>query len=319
MNRRQPNELDRLTTEAPNPVSANIDALSALEIVDVINGQDATVAGAVAKERKSIAAAIDLVTQTIRSGGRLIYMGAGTSGRLGVLDASECPPTFNTPPEWVVGLIAGGPTALTTAIEGAEDHPELGKQDLQILDLNAKDTVCGIATSGRTPYVIGGLQYARSIGASTIGFSCNEYCEFTQHTDVMITTVVGPEIVTGSTRMKAGTATKMVLNMLTTGTMIRLGKTYGNLMVDLRATNTKLKIRSRGLVSHFTRLSSDDAQALLDAAGGELKTAVVMHGRQVDAIQARRLLAQHQGQLRGAIANGSNVDETNLDETTADS
>jgi N-acetylmuramic acid 6-phosphate etherase len=308
MNRRQPNELDDLTTEAQNPASANIDALSTIEIVDVINGQDATVAGAVAQERKSIAAAIDLVTQSIRGGGRLIYMGAGTSGRLGVLDASECPPTFNTPPQWVVGLIAGGPTALTTAIEGAEDHPELGKQDLQAIDLNANDTVVGIATSGRTPYVIGGLQYARSIGASTIGFSCNQFCEFTQHSDVMITPVVGPEVVTGSTRMKAGTATKMVLNMLTTGTMIRLGKTFGNLMVDLRATNTKLKIRSRRLVTHFTRLSSEDAQTLLDAADGELKTAVVMHRRQVGAIEARRLLAEHQGQLRSAIGNEATAD-----------
>lgn len=308
MNRRQPNELDDLTTEAQNPASEKIDALSAIEIVDVINGEDATIAGAVARERESIAAAIDLITQSIRRGGRLIYMGAGTSGRLGVLDASECPPTFNTPPQWVVGLIAGGPTALTTAIEGAEDHPELGKRDLQALNLNANDIVVGIATSGRTPYVIGGLQYARAIGAGTIGFSCNQICEFTRHSDVMITPVVGPEVVTGSTRMKAGTATKMVLNMLTTGTMIRLGKTFGNLMVDLRATNTKLKIRSRRLVTQLTGLSSDDAQTLLDAADGELKTAVVMHRRQVDAIEARRLLDEHQGQLRGAIENGADAD-----------
>lgn len=308
MNQQQPSGLDDLTTEAQNPMSANIDSLNSIEIVDVINGQDSTVADAVAKERASIAKAIDLITDSIRSGGRLIYMGAGTSGRLGVLDASECPPTFNTPPELVVGLIAGGPTALTRAIEGAEDHPEMGVQDLREIQLTDKDTLVGIATSGRTPYVIGGLQFARSIGAKTVGFSCNRICEFTEHCNVMITPVVGPEVVTGSTRMKAGTATKMVLNMLTTGAMIRLGKTHGNLMVDLRATNTKLKIRSRRLVKHFTGLGPDEAQSLLDSADGELKTAIVMDRCKLSATAARALLDRHEGHLRRALEEEANAD-----------
>ncbi|QDT01857.1 N-acetylmuramic acid 6-phosphate etherase [Rubripirellula lacrimiformis] len=307
MNRQQPTSLDNLTTESSNPASANIDTLEAIDIVDVINRQDAMIADAVAKERQSIAAAIELVAGSLRSGGRLIYIGAGTSGRLGVLDASECPPTFNTPPEWVVGLIAGGPTALTRAIEGAEDHPEVGQQDLQSIDLNAKDTVVGIATSGRTPYVIGALQYAREIGAGTVGFSCNQTCELSAHCDVMIAPVVGPEVVTGSTRMKAGTATKMVLNMLTTGAMIRLGKTYGNLMVDLRATNEKLKHRSRRLVTQFTDLDLDEAQTLLDSAGGELKTAIVMQRRNVTADQARNILSEHDGHLRAALGDDTST------------
>ncbi|WP_145416126.1 N-acetylmuramic acid 6-phosphate etherase [Planctomycetes bacterium K23_9] len=308
MSSQQPNSLDELTTEGQNPASANIDELSSIEIVDIINGQDASVADAVAQQREPIAQSIDLITKSIQSGGRLIYMGAGTSGRLGVLDASECPPTFNTPPEYVIGLIAGGVTALTNAIEGAEDHPELGEQDLREIGLTENDTLVGIATSGRTPYVIGGLQYARSIRANTIGFSCNRVCEFTEHCDVMITPVVGPEVVTGSTRMKAGTATKMVLNMLTTGTMIRLGKTYGNLMVDLRATNTKLKIRSRRLVKHFTGLDTNDAQNLLDAADGDLKTAIVMERCKLPANEALRLLAQFDGHLRRALGSQAQSD-----------
>lgn len=266
-----------------------------------MNAGDVDVIEAVAAESESIAAAVEVITDRIRRGGRLIYMGAGTSGRLGVLDASECPPTFNSPPGLVVGLIAGGEAALTRAIEGAEDHPEFGEQDLQQLDLSDKDVVVGIATSGRTPYVVGGLRYARRTGAFTVGFSCNVPSELSSEAELMIAPVVGPEVITGSTRLKAGTATKMVLNMLTTATMVRLGKTYGNRMVDLRATNTKLTLRAQRIVCELTGLRPDQARALLDACDGELKTAVVSHGRNVPADEARRLLGQAGGHLRTAL------------------
>ena len=214
--------LNNLTTEQRNPESESIDTLSAREIVDLMNREDAQVAAAIASQAAEIAAAVDIIVTRLHDGGRLLYIGAGTSGRLGVLDASECPPTFNTPPELVVGLIAGGPTALTRAVEGAEDHPEDAQRDLSACDLSDKDALVGIATSGRTPYVIGGLQFARSLGAATVGLSCNQDSELAAVADLMITPVVGPEVISGSTRLKAGTATKMVLNMLTTATMVRL-------------------------------------------------------------------------------------------------
>ncbi|MCA9047887.1 MAG: N-acetylmuramic acid 6-phosphate etherase, partial [Planctomycetaceae bacterium] len=225
--------MEHLTTESVHPDSANIDEMSPLQIVRLMNAEDAAVPAAVATQAEPIAAAVEVITDRIRSGGRLIYIGAGTSGRLGVLDASECPPTFSTPPEMVVGLIAGGDTALRSAVEGAEDDPERAVKDLRHVRLSSRDVLVGIACSGRTPYVIGGMQYAQSLGAYTIGLACNENSEMIPAADLMITPVVGPEIISGSTRMKAGTATKMVLNMLSTGVMIRLGKTYGNLMVDL--------------------------------------------------------------------------------------
>jgi N-acetylmuramic acid 6-phosphate etherase len=266
-----------LTTEASNPASSRIDTLSPREIVQLMNAEDAKVAEAVARETDAIARAIEVISDRLRSGGRLIYLGAGTSGRLGVLDATECPPTFSTPPELVVGLIAGGPTALTRAVEGAEDRPELAAEDLQRINLSAADVVVGIATSGRTPYVIGGLRLARQIGAFAIGLACNDGSALMEVADLMITPIVGPEVVSGSTRLKAGTATKMVLNMLTTGTMIRLGKTYGNLMVDLKATNAKLTVRTRRIVSRLTGLTEDQAELLLAHCDGELKTTVVVH------------------------------------------
>ena len=275
MNEEQPSTLTRLTTESHNPASANIDALSALEIVRLMNEQDASIASAVAREAETIAQSIELIAERFRTGGRLIYTGAGTSGRLGVLDASECPPTFSTPPEMVVGLIAGGPAALTRAIEGAEDHPETGAADVEAIGVGDKDVVVGIATSGRTPYVVGALEAARRAGAATIGFSCNEQCELRPRCDLMITPIVGPEIISGSTRMKSGTATKMVLNMLTTGAMIRIGKTYGNLMVDLKATNQKLTHRSRRIVAELADVDVDAAATQLDRCDGEVKTAVV--------------------------------------------
>jgi N-acetylmuramic acid 6-phosphate etherase len=296
--------LDRLTTEQRNPASEHVDQMDSLAIVRTINAEDQRIADAVAAEAEPIAQAVDFVVTALREGGRLIYMGAGTSGRLGVLDASECPPTFNTNPEQVVGLIAGGHGALVRSVEGAEDFPEYGARDLEEIQLQAKDVVIGIATSGRTPYVIGGLRYAQSIGCHTVGLACNTDSPLEEVSEVMICPIVGPEIVSGSTRMKAGTATKLVLNSITTAAMIRLGKTFGNLMVDLRATNSKLRDRSRRIVQMLTDVDESTAQQLLDDCDGELKTAIVAHSRNVDASEARKLLEQANQQLRQAIQTG---------------
>lgn len=295
--------LEHLTTEARNPKSERLDQLTARQIVELINDEDAAIAAAVRNEAEPIAGAIERVADCLRCGGRLIYVGAGTSGRLGVLDAAECPPTFSTDPAMVVGLIAGGQGAMFRAVEGAEDRPELAEADLRQVDLNPRDALVGIATSGRTPYVIGALKYAREVGAFAIGLACNESTEMTPWCDLLICPVVGPEVVSGSTRMKAGTATKMVLNMLSTGAMVRIGKTYGNLMVDLSATNSKLRERARRLVKIFTGLNDQDAQALLDACDGKLKVAIVAHCCQVSPADARERLADAQGQLRDALRN----------------
>ncbi len=297
--------LGHLTTEAVNPASARIDELDAAGIVAVMNAEDAGVAAAVARESEAIARAIEIVADRFRSGGRLVYIGAGTSGRLGVLDASECPPTFGTPPEMVVGLIAGGMQALTRAIEGAEDSRELAAADLAAIGLSSRDVLVGIATSGRTPYVLGGLAHAREVGAFAIGLACNDNSELERVAEMMIVPKVGPEIVAGSTRLKAGTATKMVLNMLTTGAMIRIGKTYGNLMVDLRATNVKLVARTRRIVAALTGAAEDEAERLVAAADGELKTAVVAKARGVSPAEARRLLAEAGGHLRRALGDAA--------------
>ena len=293
--------LEHLTTEARNPASERIDALSPLEIVRVMHQEDAKVVPAVVQQEENIAQAIEVITQRLRNGGRLVYLGAGTSGRLGVLDASECPPTFNSDPSMVIGLICGGDSALRRAVEGAEDQPSRGAQDLKRIDLSAADAVVGIATSGRTPYVIGGLQYAREVGAATIGFTCNPTADLDDVSELVIRPVVGPEVISGSTRMKAGTATKLVLNMLSTGAMIGLGKTYGNLMVDLRATNSKLTDRARRIVQLLTGLSGTEAQHHLDCCDGELKTAIVSYQRGVSPPEARLLLAEAENQLRGAL------------------
>ena len=289
------------TTEASNPASDGIDQMSAMEIVHLMNAEDATVPIAVGRISEVIAKAVEVIADRLRAGGRLVYFGAGTSGRLGVLDATECPPTFNTRPEQVVGLIAGGYAALTRAIEGAEDHPEFAVEDLRQIQLGAADVVVGIATSGRTPYVIGGLEYARQVGATTIGLACNDGSAMSAVADLMLTPVVGPEVISGSTRLKAGTATKLVLNMLTTGAMVLLGKTYGNLMVDLRATNEKLVVRSRRIVAKLTGLSETDAEIQLTRCQGELKTTVVATRRNVSPDAARQLLNQADGQLRKAL------------------
>ena len=294
-----------LTTEARNPASSDIDSLSAVEIVRLINSQDAGIPEAIGRVANEIAEAVDVIADRFRNQGRLIYIGAGTSGRLGVLDASECPPTFSTPPEMVVGLIAGGHNALTRAIEGAEDHPELAEQDLQEIGLNDRDVLVGIATSGRTPYVIGALKYAREVGAFPIGLSCNQDCQLKPHSQIMIAPIVGPEVISGSTRMKAGTATKMILNMLTTGSMVRIGKSYGNLMVDLKATNQKLTERSARIVAELTGLELADAERLLHACDGEVKTAIVAHLCQVDADRARQMLDRSDGHLRAALESAS--------------
>ncbi len=293
--------MDHLTTEQNNPESVAIDQMDPIQIAMLMNREDLKVVAAVERVLPEIARAIETVTERVQAGGRLIYIGAGTSGRLGVLDASECPPTFNTPPALVVGLIAGGHRALTNAIEGAEDNRQAGEEDLRGVEVDAKDVVCGIATSGRTPYVLGGLAYAQSLGAATLGVTCNEVSELTEVSDVLIAPVVGPEILSGSTRLKAGTATKMVLNMISTGTMIRIGKTYGNWMVDLRATNVKLKDRSIRIVSGITGLDRQRAESLLARCDGEVKTAIVSQALGVEKIQAQERLKAAAGRLRKAI------------------
>lgn len=294
-------DMDHLTTEQNNPESVAIDQMDPIQIAMLMNREDLKVVAAVERVLPEIAQAIETVTERVQAGGRLIYIGAGTSGRLGVLDASECPPTFNTPPALVVGLIAGGHRALTNAIEGAEDNRQAGEEDLRGVEVDAKDVVCGIATSGRTPYVIGGLAYARSLGAATLGVTCNEVSELSEVSDVLIAPVVGPEILSGSTRLKAGTATKMVLNMISTGTMIRIGKTYGNWMVDLRATNVKLKDRSIRIVSGITGLDRQRAESLLARCDGEVKTAIVSQALGVEKIEAQERLKASGGRLRTAI------------------
>jgi N-acetylmuramic acid 6-phosphate etherase len=293
--------MDYLTTEQNNPDSVFIDQMEPIEIARLMNREDQKVLQAVEKVLPAIAQAIQTVTQCIEKGGRLIYIGAGTSGRLGVLDASECPPTFNTPASLVVGLIAGGQRALTTAIEGAEDNAQAGVEDLRSIHLTLRDVVCGIATSGRTPYVLGALTYARTIQAATIGVTCNEASEIAAVCDVLIAPVVGPEILSGSTRLKAGTATKLVLNMISTGTMIRIGKTYGNWMVDLRATNVKLKDRSIRIVSGITGLARSESELLLAACDGDVKTAIVSHTLGISKQAAQERLSESKGRLRLAL------------------
>ncbi len=293
--------LEHLTTEARNPDSEQLDSMTPLGIVRLINAEDAKIADAVAAEAENIAKAIEVIAHRLQHGGRLIYIGAGTSGRLGILDASECPPTFNADPKQVLGLIAGGPSAILKAVEGAEDSPELAAEDLRAIDLCSHDVLVGIATSGRTPYVIGALDYARSQGAYAIGLACNRDALMAARADLSITVVVGPEILSGSTRMKAGTATKMVLNMLSTGAMVRMGKTYGNLMVDLQATNTKLAARSKRIVSAITGLSAEDAAEMLARCGGEVKTAIVAHQLGQTPEEARQSLRAARGHLRGAL------------------
>jgi N-acetylmuramic acid 6-phosphate etherase len=294
--------LEKLLTEARNPDTLDIDRLSSLGIVEHINNEDRKVAIAIEHILPDIALAIDWIVAAIESGGRLFYIGAGTSGRLGILDASECPPTFGTDPELVQGLIAGGSQAVFRAVEGAEDSLALAGEDLQAKELTKNDIVVGIAASGRTPYVIGGLRYAKSIGCRTISLACSPDSEIGTNADLSLTVSVGPEVIMGSTRMKAGTAQKLVLNMLTTGTMIRLGKVYSNLMVDVQASNQKLVERAKRIVCLATGVSREQAEMALASAGGSAKIAITMLLLNITADEASHLLEQAKGFVSGALA-----------------
>ena len=290
---------DPRLTEQRNPRSREIDALDALGLVDLINAEDRRVAEAVGRERASLARGVELVEAAFRAGGRLIYVGAGTSGRLGVLDAAEMPPTYGTDPRLVRGIIAGGHQALVRAQEGAEDHPEDGAAAMDELDVNGNDFVLGIATSGTTPFVHGALARARELGAATGFLLCTPPSDELRAThDVVIAPLVGPEVITGSTRMKAGTATKLVLNTLTTGAMVRTGKVYGNLMVDLQVTCQKLQDRGERILQELLGVERDEATGLLDRAGGSVKTALVMGRLGLDPQGARDRLAEVGGRVR---------------------
>ncbi|MFF9977834.1 N-acetylmuramic acid 6-phosphate etherase [Streptomyces erythrochromogenes] len=295
-------QLETLTTEAFRPELAEIDRLPTLDIARTMNAEDATVPAAVAARLPQIAAAIDAIAERMARGGRLVYAGAGTAGRMGVLDASECPPTFNTDPADVVGLIAGGPCAMVKAVEGAEDSKELAAEDLAALHIGPDDTVIGISASGRTPYAIGAVESARARGALTVGLSCNAGSALAAAADHGIEVVVGPELLTGSTRLKAGTAQKLVLNLISTITMIRLGKTYGNLMVDMRSSNEKLRARARRIVALATGAPDEEIEAALTATGGEVKDAILVVLGEVDGPAAAELLAASGGHLRAALA-----------------
>ena len=297
-----PTALDPRVTERRNPRTVAIDLASPGEIVDLITSEDILVAGAVATQRDAIARAIELTEAAFRASGRLFYIGAGTSGRLGVLDASECPPTFGTDPSMVQGIIAGGLPALTRSQEGAEDVAQHGAAEMNAHGVGPKDIVVGIAASGTTPYVHAALERAKELGARTVIVSCSPPpATVVARADVAIIPIVGPEVITGSTRMKAGTATKMVLNMITTGAMIRLGKTYGNLMVDLRATNVKLTDRAERIVVEVCGVTRDDARALLRDAGGSVKLAIVMQKRGLSRDAAEFALAEAGGVIRRVV------------------
>lgn len=290
-----------MLTEGRNPNTQDIDRLDTLAMITLINDEDQTVPQTVARALPAIAQAIDAIVARLRAGGGLFYIGAGSSGRLGVLDASECPPTYGTPPELVQGIIAGGPQAVFGALEGVEDDPMAGAADLRAHGLGAGDAVAGIAASGRTPYVLGALAYARSVGALTIGIANNSPSPVLDAAEIAIPVVTGAEVITGSTRMKAGTAQKLVLNTLSTGVMVKLGKVYGNLMVDVQVKNDKLLERARAIVMQVARIDEAQASALLVAAHNDVKAAIVMARRGVGADEARALLAAANGLLRAVI------------------
>lgn len=294
-----------LETEQINPASARIDHMSALEIASLMNAEDATVAAAVATELPQIARAIDEIAERLRAGGRLIYIGAGTSGRLGVLDAVECPPTYNVDPAMIVGRLAGAESAWSVAEEDAEDRDDLGRDDIEGLDVSSSDVVVGITASGRTPYVIGALNEAKARGATTIGLACTARPAIAVCADVVIAPVVGPEVIAGSTRLKAGAAQKMILNMLSTGALVLLGKTYRNLMVDVRATNGKLRQRAARIVSQATGLDDEAAETLLIRCDGDAKVAILCVRAGIDPEQAREQLRVVAGNLRIALEAGA--------------
>lgn len=294
-------DLAKLVTEGRNPDTMDIDMLETKEMLKKINNEDKKVPLAVEKEIPNIAKAVDVIAQRLREGGRLFYIGAGTSGRLGVLDASECPPTYGVDPEMVQGIIAGGDTAIRKSMEGVEDDAGQGKIDLMGKNLSSKDAVVGLAASGRTPYVLGAMEYARSIGILTVGICCTPENLMEKYADIMIIPVVGPEVITGSTRMKAGTAQKLVLNMISTGVMIKLGKVYSNLMVDVRATNEKLVQRARRIVKQATGAGEDIIDKVLEETEFNVKLAIVMIFTGFTKDEAEKLLEKNQGHIRKAI------------------
>ncbi|HDN2512570.1 MULTISPECIES: N-acetylmuramic acid 6-phosphate etherase [Providencia] len=294
-------DLSKMVTESRNSASTHIDQLPTLQMLQVINNEDKQVPLAVEKVLPEIAQLVDKVADAFLNGGRLVYSGAGTSGRLGILDASECPPTYGTPHEQVIGLIAGGHQAIFRAVENAEDKPELGEQDLKNIQFNEKDVLVGIAASGRTPYVLGALAYAGSVGATTAAISCNPNSPIANAADIAITPIVGPEVVTGSSRMKAGTAQKLVLNMITTGAMIRIGKVFGNLMVDVEATNAKLIERQTKIVMEATDCDRTTAENALQQCDRHCKTAILMVLSGLNADEARQLLTNNNGFIRTAL------------------
>ncbi|MDA9557278.1 N-acetylmuramic acid 6-phosphate etherase [Vibrio sp.] len=294
--------LNTMVTESRNKASEVIDTLPTIDMLKVINNEDKKVALAVEKVLPEIADAVDAITLAFQNGGRLIYTGAGTSGRLGILDASECPPTYGTPAEQVVGIIAGGHKAILKAVENAEDNVELGAQDLKDINFTQNDILIGIAASGRTPYVIGAMTYAKQCGAQVGSITCNSNSAMSQLADFKMNPIVGAEVVTGSSRMKAGTAQKLILNMLTTGSMIRSGKVYGNLMVDVEATNAKLVERQKKIVMEATDCSRETAEHALNSCQGHCKTAIVMILTSTDANEASQLISSNNGFIRPAIA-----------------
>lgn len=296
------NALGTMITEQRNPNSMNMDNLSPLELVTLINNEDKNVATAIEKVLPQIAQAVEKILESFQQGGRLVYVGAGTSGRLGVLDASECPPTFGVKPEMVVGIIAGGERALRHPIEGAEDNRSQGKLALQHIDFSAKDTLVGIAASGRTPYVLGALDYAKSLGATTVAIASNPNSAMAEIADIAIETIVGAEVLTGSSRMKSGTAQKLVLNMLTTSAMVLMGKCYQNLMVDVQASNEKLKARAVKIVMSATDCSKEIAENTLNIAENNAKLAIMMILGNLDKESAVGLLAKNQGILKLALS-----------------
>ncbi|MBI0104169.1 MULTISPECIES: N-acetylmuramic acid 6-phosphate etherase [Gilliamella] len=293
--------LSAMVTENRNNASENIDCASTIEILQIINNEDKQVALAVEKQLTYIANAVDAISNAFLNHGRLIYLGAGTSGRLGILDASECPPTYGTLPEQVIGLIAGGKPAIFKAVENAEDSPQLAINDLKRINFSAKDILVGIAASGRTPYVIGGMQYAKSLGATVVSLCCNPNAPMINLANIAITPIVGAEVITGSSRMKAGTAQKMILNMLTTASMIKIGKVYGNLMVDVEATNAKLVERQISIVMQATDCNRDIAITTLNQCNQHCKTAILMILAGLTAQQAKTKLEQNNGFIRKTL------------------
>ena len=294
-------QLNQLITEQRNPNSMQLDSLSAQELVALINREDQQVVLAVEKCLPQIASAVEKIVAAFERGGRLVYVGAGTSGRLGVLDASECPPTYGVKPEMVVGLIAGGDHALRHPIEGAEDNVQQGQADLEEIDFSAQDVLVGIAASGRTPYVLGALNYAKQLGATTVSIASNPKSKMAEVADIAIETVVGPEVLTGSSRMKSGTAQKLVLNMLTTASMVLIGKCYQNLMVDVQASNEKLKARALKIVMEATECDNETAANVLAKANGKVKLSILMQLSGLDALEAQSLLDKSNGKLRQAL------------------